>query len=121
MTSVDIYAQWDAKEPAGEKHGTRSLRFTPKHFHAAAESPAVMKGEMPSGLRRKLTRFIAKLQANPAKIASRKTSAGTPSKPSPLLPEFRWLRADLAPSKPDPWSVTKPINEDAAGNYITTA
>ncbi|MDW5578070.1 hypothetical protein, partial [Klebsiella pneumoniae] len=36
----------------------------------------------------------------------------------PLLPEFLGGSADLAPSNLTLWSGSKPINEDAAGNYI---
>ncbi|TYY85546.1 transketolase, partial [Klebsiella pneumoniae] len=35
-----------------------------------------------------------------------------------LLPEFLGGSADLAPSNLTLWSGSKPINEDAAGNYI---
>ncbi|HFE7770934.1 TPA: transketolase, partial [Klebsiella pneumoniae] len=62
--------------------------------------------------------FIAKLQANPAKIASRKASQNAIEAFGPLLPEFLGGSADLAPSNLTLWSGSKPINEDAAGNYI---
>jgi transketolase len=35
-----------------------------------------------------------------------------------LLPEYLGGSADLAPSNLTIWSGSKPINEDAAGNYI---
>ncbi|HDF5702817.1 TPA: transketolase, partial [Klebsiella variicola] len=60
----------------------------------------------------------AKLQANPAKIASRKASQNAIEAFGPLLPEFLGGSADLAPSNLTLWSGSKPINEDTAGNYI---
>ncbi|MBZ4345912.1 transketolase, partial [Mycobacterium tuberculosis] len=58
----------------------------------------------------------AKLQANPAKIASRKASQNAIEAFGPLLPEFLGGSADLAPSNLTLWSGSKPINEDAAGD-----
>ncbi|MEG0100739.1 MAG: transketolase C-terminal domain-containing protein, partial [Citrobacter sp.] len=77
-----------------------------------------MKGEMPSDFDAKANEFIAKLQANPSKIASRKASQNAIEAFGPLLPEFLGGSADLAPSNLTIWSGSKAINEDAAGNYI---
>ncbi len=57
-----------------------------------------MKGEMPADFDAKASEFIAKLQANPAKIASRKASQNAIEAFGPLLPEFLGGSADLAPS-----------------------
>ncbi|MDU7126029.1 MAG: transketolase [Escherichia coli] len=84
----------------------------------AAEFTRRMKGEMPSDFDAKAKEFIAKLQANPAKIASRKASQNAIEAFGPLLPEFLGGSADLAPSNLTLWSGSKAINEDAAGNYI---
>lgn len=54
----------------------------------AAEFTRRMKGEMPSDFDAKAKEFIAKLQANPAKIASRKASQNAIEAFGPLLPEF---------------------------------
>ena len=77
-----------------------------------------MKGDMPSDFDAKANEFIAKLQANPSKIASRKASQNAIEAFGPLLPEFLGGSADLAPSNLTLWSGSKPINEDTAGNYI---
>lgn len=53
---------------------------------------------MPSDFDAKAKEFIAKLQANPAKIASRKASQNAIEAFGPLLPEFLGGSADLAPS-----------------------
>lgn len=55
-----------------------------------------MKGEMPSDFDAKAKEFIAKLQANPAKIASRKASQNAIEAFGPLLPEFLGGSADCA-------------------------
>ncbi len=77
-----------------------------------------MKGDMPSDFDAKANEFIAKLQANPSKIASRKASQNAIEAFGPLLPEFLGGSADTAPSNLTLWSGSKPINEDTAGNYI---
>ncbi|MDU3380321.1 MAG: thiamine pyrophosphate-dependent enzyme, partial [Klebsiella pneumoniae] len=97
------------------KAGTHYAKAFPQE---AAEFTRRMKGEMPSDFDAKANEFIAKLQANPAKIASRKASQNAIEAFGPLLPEFLGGSADLAPSNLTLWSGSKPINEDAAGNYI---
>ncbi|MDG3508047.1 transketolase, partial [Klebsiella pneumoniae] len=117
----DIYAQWDAKEAGQAKEAVWNEKFAAyaKAFpQEAAEFTRRMKGEMPSDFDAKANEFIAKLQANPAKIASRKASQNAIEAFGPLLPEFLGGSADLAPSNLTLWSGSKPINEDAAGNYI---
>ena len=98
-------------------HGTE-IRCFAIYPQEAAEFTRRMKGEMPSDFDAKAKEFIAKLQANPAKIASRKASQNAIEAFGPLLPEFLGGSADLAPSNLTLWSGSKAINEDAAGNYI---
>ncbi|MDU7745379.1 MAG: transketolase, partial [Citrobacter sp.] len=100
------------REALGWKHYAKAFP------QEAAEFTRRMKGEMPSDFDAKANEFIAKLQANPAKIASRKASQNAIEAFGPLLPEFLGGSADLAPSNLTLWSGSKPINEDAAGNYI---
>ncbi|MDU3055520.1 MAG: transketolase C-terminal domain-containing protein, partial [Escherichia coli] len=94
----EIYAQWDAKEAGQAKESAWNEKFAAyakAYPQEAAEFTRRMKGEMPSDFDAKAKEFIAKLQANPAKIASRKASQNA-------------IEA----------SGSKAINEDAAGNYI---
>jgi transketolase len=117
----DIYAQWDAKEAGQAKEAAWNEKFAAyaKAFpQEAAEYTRRMKGEMPADFDAKANEFIAKLQANPAKIASRKASQNAIEAFGPLLPEFLGGSADLAPSNLTIWSGSKAINEDTAGNYI---
>ncbi|ECC3482810.1 transketolase [Salmonella enterica subsp. enterica] len=117
----EIYAQWDAKEAGQAKESAWNEKFAAyeKAFpQEAAEFTRRMKGDMPTDFDAKANEFIAKLQANPAKIASRKASQNAIEAFGPLLPEFLGGSADLAPSNLTLWSGSKAINEDAAGNYI---
>ena len=117
----EIYAQWDAKEVGQAKEAAWNEKFAAyaKAFpQEAAEFTRRMKGDMPSDFDAKANEFIAKLQANPSKIASRKASQNAIEAFGPLLPEFLGGSADLAPSNLTLWSGSKPINEDTAGNYI---
>ncbi|HKN05455.1 MAG TPA: transketolase, partial [Buttiauxella sp.] len=117
----DIYAQWDAREAGQAKEATWNEKFAAyaKAFpQEASEFTRRMKGEMPAEFAAKAQEFIKNLQANPAKIASRKASQNTIEAFGHLLPEFLGGSADLAPSNLTIWSGSKAINEDLAGNYI---
>ena len=97
----EIYAQWDAKEAGQAKESAWNEKFAAyakAYPQEAAEFTRRMKGEMPSDFDAKAKEFIAKLQANPAKIASRKASQNAIEAFGPLLPEFLGGSADLAPS-----------------------
>ncbi len=117
----DIYAQWDAREAGQAKEASWNEKFAAyaKAFpEQAAEFTRRMKGDMPAEFAAKAQEFIASLQANPAKIASRKASQNAIEAFGHLLPEFLGGSADLAPSNLTIWSGSKAINEDKAGNYI---
>ncbi|AYN28949.1 transketolase [Buttiauxella ferragutiae ATCC 51602] len=117
----DIYAQWDAREAGQAKEAAWNEKFAAyaRAFpQEAAEFIRRMKGDMPADFAAKAQEFIKNLQANPAKIASRKASQNTIEAFGHLLPEFLGGSADLAPSNLTIWSGSKAINEDLAGNYI---
>ncbi|MGY4565802.1 transketolase [Erwinia sp. TECH1] len=73
---------------------------------------------MPENWQQETQKFIEELQANPAKIASRKASQNSLEAYGKLLPEFLGGSADLAPSNLTIWSGSKSIKDDLAGNYI---
>ena len=77
-----------------------------------------MSNELPANWQEASQKFIEQLQANPAKIASRKASQNAIEAFGKLLPEYLGGSADLAPSNLTMWSGSKGINQDAAGNYI---
>ncbi len=117
----DIYAQWDAKEAGQAKEAAWNEKFAAyakAHPELASEFQRRVKNELPENWHSASQAFIEQLQANPAKIASRKASQNTLEAFGKLLPEYLGGSADLAPSNLTMWSGSKPINEDAAGNYI---
>ncbi|MEM6162314.1 transketolase [Erwinia sp. P6884] len=116
-----IYAQWDAKEMGQAKESAWNEKFAAyaQAFPALAEEfTRRTKGELPANWQSESQKYIEQLQANPAKIASRKASQNALDAFGKLLPEYLGGSADLAPSNLTMWSGSKPINEDAAGNYI---
>lgn len=118
---ADIYSQWDARAAGREKESAWNDKFAAysKAFpQQAAEFTRRLQGKLPADFATQANELIAKLQANPAKIASRKASQNVIEAFGPLLPEFLGGSADLAPSNLTLWSGSKAINEDSAGNYI---
>ena len=117
----DIYAQWDAREAGQVKEAAWNEKFAAyakAHPELAKEFKRRMGNELPANWQAESQKFIEQLQANPAKIASRKASQNSLEAFGKLLPEYLGGSADLAPSNLTLWSGSKPINEDAAGNYI---
>ena len=117
----EIYAQWDAKEAGQAKERAWNEKFAAY----ASASPELgdeftrrTRNALPANWESESQKFIEQLQANPAKIASRKASQNAIEAFGKLLPEYLGGSADLAPSNLTMWSGSKPINEDAAGNYI---
>ncbi|MGK3124194.1 transketolase [Candidatus Pantoea formicae] len=117
----DLYAQWDAKEAGqareaawNEKVAAYAVAFP----ELAAEFTRRVNNTLPGNWASESQKFIEQLQANPAKIASRKASQNAIEAFGKILPEYLGGSADLAPSNLTMWSGSKPINEDPAGNYI---
>lgn len=117
----EIAAQWDARQSGQAKEAAWDEKFAAyaQAFpELAGEYTRRMKGQLPAEFASKAQAFIEKLQAKPAKIASRKASQNAIEAFGPLLPEFLGGSADLAPSNLTLWSGSKAINEEPAGNYI---
>lgn len=117
----EIYQQWDAKEAGAVREKAWNDKFAAyqqAYPELAAEYTRRMNGEMPANWEAETARFIADLQANPQKIASRKASQNSLEAYGKMLPEFLGGSADLAPSNLTIWSGSKSIKEDPAGNYI---
>jgi transketolase len=117
----EIYAQWDAREMGEAKESAWNARFAAYRDafpELAAEFTRRILGELPADFDCQAQAFIEKLQAKPAKIASRKASQNAIEAFGPLLPEFLGGSADLAPSNLTLWSGSRAINEDISGNYI---
>ena len=117
----EIYSQWDAKEAGKAKESAWDQKFAAYKAafpELAAEFKRRVSGELPANWAEESKKFIDHLQANPAKIASRKASQNALEAFGKVLPEFLGGSADLAPSNLTMWSGSKPLNEDLAGNYI---
>lgn len=117
----EIAAQWDARKSGQAKEAAWNEKFAAyaQAFpELAGEYTRRMKGQLPAEFASKAQAFIEKLQAKPAKIASRKASQNAIEAFGPLLPEFLGGSADLAPSNLTLWSGSKAIKEEPAGNYI---
>ncbi|MFC0179410.1 transketolase [Thorsellia kenyensis] len=116
-----IYNEWDAKEKGAriENEWKNTFEAYAKAYpELAKEFTRRMSGELPSNWSKEANEFIENLQANPAKIASRKASQNALESFGKILPEFLGGSADLAPSNLTMWSGSMPINKNASGNYI---
>ncbi|WP_233981224.1 transketolase [Pectobacterium versatile] len=118
---ADIYAAWDAK-PAGQRKEAAwdeaFAAYASAYPELAAEFKRRTGGELPTNWQADAQKFIDDLQANPAKIASRKASQNALEAYGKLLPEFLGGSADLAPSNLAIWSGSVSLDKDHAGNYI---
>ncbi|MBN3056727.1 transketolase [Pectobacterium brasiliense] len=118
---ADIYASWDAK-PAGQRKEAAwdeaFAAYASAYPELAAEFKRRTAGELPANWQADAQKFIDDLQANPAKIASRKASQNALEAYGKLLPEFLGGSADLAPSNLTIWSGSVSLDKDHAGNYI---
>lgn len=117
----EIYQQWDAKQAGAEREkawNNKLAAYKQAYPELAAEYERRMNGGMPANWEAETAKFVAELQANPQKIASRKASQNALEAYGKLLPEFLGGSADLAPSNLTIWSGSKSIIDDPAGNYI---
>ncbi|ELY2497498.1 transketolase [Cronobacter muytjensii] len=117
----DVYKGWDAKEKGRQVEASWNEKFAAyqqAHPELAAEFNRRMGGEMPENWQQVTQEYIEKLQAEPAKIASRKASQNALNVYGPVLPELLGGSADLAPSNLTIWSGSTSLKEDPAGNYI---
>ncbi|MDP5459994.1 transketolase [Alishewanella sp. SMS8] len=119
---ADIYADWDAKttgQQAEAKWQQLFASYQAAHPALAAEFLRRSSGALPANWAEQSQAYIAKLQANPATIATRKASQNALNNFGPLLPEFMGGSADLAGSNLTIWSGSKPLTaKDASGNYV---
>lgn len=116
-----IYAQWDAKEVGRLKENAWNKKFAAYekvYPELAAEFKRRIHNKLPANWHDQSQKFIEQLQVNPVRISTRKASQNTIEAFSKILPEYLGGSADLAPSNLTMWSGSKPINEDACGNYI---
>ncbi|WAG10049.1 transketolase [Aeromonas dhakensis] len=119
---ADIAAEWNGQEKGAALEADWAAKFAAyeaAHPTLAAEFKRRTAGELPANWAADSAKIIENLQANPAKIATRKASQNALEAFGKLLPEFMGGSADLAPSNLTMWSGSKSLtNDDASGNYI---
>ncbi|WP_337074919.1 transketolase [Aeromonas veronii] len=119
---ADIAAEWNAQEKGAKLEADWAAKFAAyeaAYPTLAAEFKRRTAGELPANWAAESAKIIETLQANPAKIATRKASQNSLEAFGKLLPEFMGGSADLAPSNLTMWSGSKSLtNDDASGNYI---
>lgn len=119
---ADIAAEWNGREKGAALEADWAAKFAAyeaAHPALAAEFKRRCAGELPANWASESAKIIENLQANPAKIATRKASQNALEAFGKLLPEFMGGSADLAPSNLTMWSGSKSLtNDDASGNYI---
>ncbi|WP_196240474.1 transketolase [Jejubacter calystegiae] len=117
----DIYQAWNARargERAEAEWESRLAQWSEANPQQGREFMRRMRGELPEDWAALSQGVIHQLQANPAKIASRKASQNCLNAFGPSLPELMGGSADLAPSNLTIWSGSRSLKEDIAGNYI---
>ncbi len=119
---ADIAAEWNAKDAGATKEAVWNEKFAAyaeAHPELADEYKRRVNGELPANWAEASQAFVEDLQANPAKIASRKASQNAIEAFGKLLPEFLGGSADLAPSNLTMWSGSVSLTaDDASGNYV---
>ncbi|WP_438398496.1 transketolase [Escherichia coli] len=117
----EIYHAWDAREKgekAQQSWNEKFAAYKKAHPQLAEEFTRRMSGGLPKDWEKTTQKYINELQANPAKIATRKASQNTLNAYGPMLPELLGGSADLAPSNLTIWKSSVSLKEDPAGNYI---
>lgn len=118
----EIYDGWNAKEEGAKKEAAWNelfAKYAQAYPELAEEFTRRMNHVLPKNWEKESAEFIEKLQANPAKIASRKASQNALDAYGAILPEFLGGSADLAPSNLTMHKNSKSITpDDASGNYI---
>ncbi|MBL0633526.1 transketolase [Aeromonas dhakensis] len=119
---ADIATEWNGQEKGAKLESDWAAKFAAyeaAHPTLAAEFKRRTAGDLPANWAADSAKIIENLQANPAKIATRKASQNALEAFGKLLPEFMGGSADLAPSNLTMWSGSKSLtNDDASGNYI---
>lgn len=119
---ADVYGEWDgkAKGASAQQAWNETLNdYAAAYPELASELTRRLAGDLPADFAAKADDYIASLQAEPQKIASRKASQNALNAFGPLLPELLGGSADLAGSNLTIWSGCKGVEkDDASGNYV---
>lgn len=118
----DIYDAWSAADAGREREDAWDkvmAAYRDAFPEQAAEFERRMRGELPADFATIADGYIAKLQADGPKVASRKASQMAIEAFAPHLPELVGGSADLAGSNLTLWSGSKTVaGSDPDANYI---
>ncbi|MGV6852761.1 MAG: transketolase [bacterium] len=118
----DVYAAWDGKEKGKKAQSAWDEKFAAykvAHPELAAEFVRRMAGDLPEDWEQNAMAEIMKLDAEQAKVATRKASQMSLNAFGPLLPELAGGSADLAGSNLTFWSGSEDIMKNGEnGNYF---
>jgi transketolase len=119
---AEIRQAWDARTKGQQQESDWAQRFAAyqqAYPELAAELKRRTSGDLPTDWLEKTQAYIANLQANPAKLASRQASQKALNEYSGYLPEFLGGSADLAPSNLTRHTHAEDLSaEHPAGNYL---
>jgi transketolase len=116
---ADVYAGWDARARGAQAEAAWETRFAAyaRAFpQEAAEFRRRMAGALPEDFAARADALTA--GADPASIATRKSSEHALNAFGPLLPELIGGSADLAESNLTIWKGSKPVSRETGGNYL---
>jgi len=118
----DVYAGWDARRRGSEAHQAWNEtleRYRRAHPELAAEFERRMQGALPRDFDDRAAAIVAEMQADDARVATRKASGESLERFGPLLPELLGGSADLTGSNNTRWSGSIDILDSPSdGNYI---
>ena len=116
---ADVYAGWDARARGAQVEAaweTRFAAYAKAWPQEATEFRRRMAGALPEGFAARADALTA--GADPASIATRKSSEHALNAFGPLLPELIGGSADLAESNLTIWKGSKPVSRESGGNYL---
>jgi len=118
----EVRAGWDARErgvAAEREWQALWARYREQHAEAAAEFERRIDGRLPDDFATQAEAILDAMQADDAKVATRKASGLSLERFGPLLPELIGGSADLTGSNNTHWSGSHDIlDAPADGNYI---
>ncbi|QIZ75526.1 transketolase [Ferrimonas lipolytica] len=119
---ANVYEAWGGKAQGAAVESAWDQKFAAyaaEFPELAAELKRRLAGEMPADWDAHVQAYIADLQENANKVATRKASQDCLNAFGPVLPELLGGSADLTPSNLTNWSGSKSVTaEDASGNYM---
>lgn len=124
----NVYAGWDAKEAGASAEAAwneQMAAYKAAFPEQGAELERRLAGELPANWQEEADKFIAAVQEEAPKLATRQSSKKALDGFAPLLPEFLGGSADLTPSNNTFNQCSKHISaghgaaQDFSGNYLS--